>query len=371
MRTFGSLFAIVLLSVLLPATSIGQVFTEDFTGMTVGNLAGQSTWTKGGTGPDATVDKVAPLTLSGYNGGGGEYVVMPVPSATTSRVYKTFPTPVVNYTGTTFYFSFLLNLASSSATATNYFISLGVSGTGTSYGAKLFARTSGSGYNIGLSKTSNTAVFGSTVMNLNTTYLVVVRYAFNLAGTTAPNNLDDVAYLWINPVLTSEPTVASAECSVLAAGTDTDFDGFSPAPADIGNFIWHNRGVGNPTGSFDGIRVGNGATSAAAWTNLKASTVTDVEAMPHSGPTEFALSQNYPNSFNPSTQIQYTVTSTDVVQLRVYDALGRLVTTLVNSVQHPGTYSARWNAEGATSGVYFCRLQAAGKIESRKMLLVR
>ncbi|TSA18003.1 T9SS C-terminal target domain-containing protein [bacterium] len=371
MRTLATLFAVVALLLVHSAQALGQVLSDDFTGLIVGNLAGQSSWTKGGTGPDVTVANITPLTRSGYNGGGGEYVVMPAPSATSSRVYETFAAPVTSYNGTTFYFSFLLNLSSTSTTATNYFISLGNSGTGTSYGGKLFARTSGNGCNIGLSKTSNTAVFGATVLNLNTTYLIVVRYTFNLAGTTAPNNLDDIAYLWIDPVLTSEPTVASAECSVPAAGTDTDFDGFSPAPADVGNFIWHNRGLGNPTGSFDGIRIGNGATSAAAWTNLKASTVTDVEAIPHSVPTEFALSKNYPNPFNPSTQIQYTVTSTDVVQLRIYDALGRLVTTLVNSVQHPGTYSVRWNAERATSGVYFCRLQATGKIESQKMLLVR
>ena len=69
-------------------------------------------------------------------------------------------------------------------------------------------------------------------------------------------------YLWVNPVLTAEPPTAGAEVSV-TAGTDGN-------PATVGNFLWHNRGIANPVGSFDAIRVAYGATSASAWTNLDA-----------------------------------------------------------------------------------------------------
>ncbi|MCX6137541.1 MAG: hypothetical protein NTV54_08625, partial [Ignavibacteriales bacterium] len=261
MTIFMVLFAVCI-------TANTQTFTENFTGLTVGaNLAGQSSWMKGGSGPELKVANTVPLTYPGYKSGGGEYAVMPLYNATSSRVYKTFPVPQTTYTGTTFYYSVLVNLATASDTATSYFMSLGVSGTSTSYGAKLFAKKNGAGFNIGGSKTSNTAVFGATVLNFNTTYLVVVRYTFNAAGTAAPEKYDDVAYLWVNPIGPTEPAIASAECSVPAAGTDTDMDGFGVL-TDVGNFIWHNRATSNPSGSFDGIRVGHGTTSAQAWIDL-------------------------------------------------------------------------------------------------------
>ena len=81
----------------------GQLLYDDFTGLTIGNLAGQSGWTKGGSGPDATVGNTTPLTYAGYNGGGAEYVIMPVPSATTSKVYKALGSTPAPGTNTFFY----------------------------------------------------------------------------------------------------------------------------------------------------------------------------------------------------------------------------------------------------------------------------
>ncbi|MEI6851502.1 MAG: hypothetical protein WCL06_01620 [Bacteroidota bacterium] len=248
---------VFIFSILISFQGWGQsLLVEDFTGLTVGaNLAGQSTWAKFGSGPDATIGNATPLTYTNYNGGGAEYVIMPSPSATTSKVTKALgssPAPGTN----TFYYSFLLKLTSTSTPSGNYFLSLGDPGTGTVYFARLFAQTNGAGYNIGVSKLSNTATYGTTVLNLNQTYLVVVRYDF-VAGAT-----NDPVYVWVNPALTSEPSTSSAEATV-SSGTD-------PTPATVGNFHWHNRGVTNPVGAFDGIRVAYGANSAAAWTNLSA-----------------------------------------------------------------------------------------------------
>ncbi len=245
-----------------------QVFSDDFTGLTTGaTLVGQSSWTKGGTGPELSVANTTPMLYPNYASGGGEYAVLPFGTSTSSRVYKTFPVVQTAYSGKTFFYSFLLRLNSASDTATAYFMSLGVSGTSTSYGAKLFAKKNGAGFSIGASKTSNTAVFGTSVLNFGTTYLIVVRYTFNAPGTVAPEKFDDVAYLWVNPSNPAEPQTANAEVTVPAAGTDSDMDGFN-ALADVGNFVWHSRSAANPTGSIDGIRVGVGATSADAWTNL-------------------------------------------------------------------------------------------------------
>jgi len=95
-------------------------------------------------------------------------------------------------------------------------------------------------------------------------------------------------------------------------------------------------------------------------------------------PQRFALLQNYPNPFNPTTTIQYSLSSQErggvrsmQVALNVFDVLGREVATLVNEAKQPGTYSVEFDGRELPSGVYFCRLQAGGSIDSKKILLLR
>ncbi|HUI29375.1 MAG TPA: T9SS type A sorting domain-containing protein [Candidatus Acidoferrales bacterium] len=76
-------------------------------------------------------------------------------------------------------------------------------------------------------------------------------------------------------------------------------------------------------------------------------------------PASYALSQNFPNPFNPSTTIRYSVPKNSYVRVAIYDLLGREVTSLVNGVQHASEYSVQWNPSGLSSGIYFCRIQAA------------
>ncbi|MHB9028113.1 MAG: DUF3160 domain-containing protein [Candidatus Latescibacterota bacterium] len=78
-----------------------------------------------------------------------------------------------------------------------------------------------------------------------------------------------------------------------------------------------------------------------------------------------------PNPFNPSTTVSYTVPSAGPVTLAIYDILGRKVATLVEGNHAAGTYSVLWDARNAASGMYFCRIQAAGRGETAKMVLVR
>ena len=85
----------------------------------------------------------------------------------------------------------------------------------------------------------------------------------------------------------------------------------------------------------------------------------------------FALNANYPNPFNPSTLISYTLPEEAHAKLIVYDALGRQVATLADDVQAAGAHQVTFNAAGLSSGVYFYRLEAGKNININKMLLAK
>jgi beta-galactosidase len=90
-------------------------------------------------------------------------------------------------------------------------------------------------------------------------------------------------------------------------------------------------------------------------------------------PGVFSLQQNYPNPFNPATVIGYTLPGPgpSIVQLAVYDLLGREVSVLVREEKLPGSYRVRFDAPGLATGVYLCRLTAGPLFETRKMLVLR
>ncbi|MDP4115921.1 MAG: T9SS type A sorting domain-containing protein, partial [Bacteroidota bacterium] len=88
-------------------------------------------------------------------------------------------------------------------------------------------------------------------------------------------------------------------------------------------------------------------------------------------PKQFSLSQNYPNPFNPSTTIQFSVPTECVVMLKVYDVLGKEVTTLVNDKMKPGYYKYQWNASGYASGIYFYKITAGSFNAVKKLMLIK
>jgi len=88
-------------------------------------------------------------------------------------------------------------------------------------------------------------------------------------------------------------------------------------------------------------------------------------------PTEFTLSQNHPNPFNPITQIKYTLPRDCLVTLEIYNILGQKVATLIDGSQKAGYKTAKWDAGSLSSGIYFYRLQAGDFVQTRKMVLIR
>ncbi|MFA6541201.1 MAG: T9SS type A sorting domain-containing protein [Bacteroidota bacterium] len=88
-------------------------------------------------------------------------------------------------------------------------------------------------------------------------------------------------------------------------------------------------------------------------------------------PGSFSLEQNYPNPFNPSTTIQFTLPKSVFVSLRIYDRLGRTISTLVNENMTPGRHSKTWNAQSISSGVYFYVLKAGTFQQVKKLILLK
>jgi hypothetical protein len=88
-------------------------------------------------------------------------------------------------------------------------------------------------------------------------------------------------------------------------------------------------------------------------------------------PASTALLGNYPNPFNPTSDIRYQISEFRMVRLVVYDFLGREVAMLVNEPKMPGTYQVRFDASGLASGIYFCRMSAGRDVATKAMMLVR
>lgn len=87
--------------------------------------------------------------------------------------------------------------------------------------------------------------------------------------------------------------------------------------------------------------------------------------------SEYALTQNYPNPFNPSTQIKFALKESGFVTLKVYDALGKEVATLVKGDYASGSYNVSFDASGLSSGIYFYRLETGSFVQTNKMMLLK
>jgi len=87
-------------------------------------------------------------------------------------------------------------------------------------------------------------------------------------------------------------------------------------------------------------------------------------------PTGYVLEQNFPNPFNPTTTINFSLPVSGTATLTVFDMLGREVRTLLNERRDAGSHSVRFNAQGLPSGVYFYQLRSGSYIATKKMIVL-
>jgi hypothetical protein len=88
-------------------------------------------------------------------------------------------------------------------------------------------------------------------------------------------------------------------------------------------------------------------------------------------PSVFFLDQNYPNPFNPSTNIKYSIPASSNASLKVYDILGKEISTLVNEYQQAGTFDIVFDGSKLASGVYYYQLTAGEMTATKKLMLTK
>lgn len=136
-------------------------------------------------------------------------------------------------------------------------------------------------------------------------------------------------------------------------------------------------GLSNNTFYFWKIRANNlyGTSNWSSVWKFKTIAPTSVEEVTFN-PNENSLEQNFPNPFNPVTQIRYTLPQLANVSLKIYDILGREVKTLVNSEQSAGAYYLEWNGTNnfgsqVASGMYIYRIVAGKFVQTKKMMFLK
>ncbi|HOV23009.1 MAG TPA: SBBP repeat-containing protein, partial [Candidatus Marinimicrobia bacterium] len=176
--------------------------------------------------------------------------------------------------------------------------------------------------------------------------------------------------------------------SGVSAGLGTSYDYATVKYNSAGEEQWVARynGPGNSYDYVTAIAVdgsGNvyvtGYSEGNKWsvyTTIKYSGETGIVDEIINLPSTVYLGNNYPNPFNSSTTIQYTLPRNEYVRLSIYSISGQLVKTIENGVRSVGVHTESWNGtdargRSATSGIYFYRLEAGGETFVKKMVLMR
>ncbi len=210
----------------------------------------------------------------------------------------------------------------------------------------------------------------------------VQAHAFSTPGSAAQirSVLDLLAQTGL-PIQATEMDIDG-----LASGTDAQSDQrqlenmqrvfpvFWEHPAVEGVTFWGWRpGLWRQQQDAFLVRSNGQERPALEWlrTYVETTELVSIEQLDETHPQDFELKPNYPNPFNPSTNISYTLPQASDVTLVVYDMIGRHVQTLVNSRQSSGNHTIQFDASSLASGIYFYEIRAGNFRDVKKMILLK
>ncbi|MBX2990782.1 MAG: T9SS type A sorting domain-containing protein [Bacteroidetes bacterium] len=202
-------------------------------------------------------------------------------------------------------------------------------------------------------------------------------------GAGGPATTGDATWLhrFFNTTLWTTPggdfaATPSATSSVGGLGTYT----WASTPALVADV---QQWLDTPSSNFGWVIVGGeGASATAKRFDSRehptpssrpklAITYTGPTSVPQETPHTFALHQNFPNPFNPSTTIRFELAQPGRASLKIFNLLGQEIATLVDGNFSAGAHSVAWDAAEFSTGVYVYRLEAAGNVATRKLVLAR
>ena len=238
----------------------------------------------------------------------------------------------------------------------DYFFTLGPSSSTTNFNARVYVKDSSGTLSFGVSKGPNAAApeYGPNGLLYGTTYLVIIKYTFN-SGTTTDDELR--LYVFTSPSLPSTEPTTPYVGPFTSATTDA---------ASLGRcFLRQGSSASAPSLDYDGIDI------CRTWSNI----VTGINNI-SSVAEKFTLSQNYPNPFNPVTNIRFAIPSSGFVTMKVYNALGKEVSNLVDQNMNAGTFEVKFDGTKLASGMYFYKMSFVadnGKLfaDTKKLMLVK
>lgn len=117
--------------------------------------------------------------------------------------------------------------------------------------------------------------------------------------------------------------------------------------------------------------ISSGINSAYDFATIKYSQTTDIVRTSNNIPDDFYLNPNFPNPFNPSTNLEFGISRSGFVSLKVYDLLGNEVITLVNEIKSPGIYNVKFDGSSLPSGIYFYALRSGSFNEAKSMIILK
>ncbi|MBS1516829.1 MAG: T9SS type A sorting domain-containing protein [Bacteroidetes bacterium] len=166
------------------------------------------------------------------------------------------------------------------------------------------------------------------------------------------------------------PSAGTVTVTFLNKTSNVPLDSLNNYPDSLRMRIVTSGGV--TSGVYTVTVKGNGNNGTPFHVRTVSITVTNTVGI-NSNQTalSYGLYQNFPNPFNPSTSIIYEIPKQEFVSLKIFNALGKEISSLVSQTQSAGTYSIDWNAGDHPSGIYFYILKAGNFTETRRMMLLK